>query len=444
MMLPRMVAAALAALSLGACKKQTAQEPPPPGGGPADRGAASPPASASGVAKPPLAGGTEGSVPATPDAGPADTARPTPAKAPPVVAEKPPAATGPEAGHITPPPLPKLGEGTLLGDIHDAETACTPGQSECAALDRLAARIVAELEAAEKLLGTGTDGQKRALRAALLRSRSPLTDRLLVGGLVGASGMLDTAVLAHVMALRTPLAVPPLVEHLKKALGPEVRRTIDALSALGAPTAVQPLLKALDDPRLAAYRGDLCRALSRLGASEHRAHLAELARRAGAIESQVVGCGGADAAFRAQASGGGLVANMDGRQLPGMTFVARQLASDPLLLVLQLVPESKARCDVAPEPGLRIDVPLDRQGQPIVGSGLLAAASNSDQTLGTDGLYWLGLRAAVLEKGGRIKGTIHFAHTARGAPRIIVSGHFDARYCGVTAPAHTAAPAPAP
>jgi hypothetical protein len=332
---------------------------------------------------------------------------------------------------VAAPKLPPVPQDILYLVIHKANTNCPADGKDCAARADLAAKIVAEIETVENLLAKGTDRQKTALRKALLITLDPIADRLLVDGIVGADGNLDTAVVDAIRLRRTALAVLPLGKYLQKAIGATTPLAIDALGYLGSPQAEQLLVKLLKDERLKPHYGVVCQALSRLLAKDTMDAVSAIADRTGATELQVIGCGGAEAAFRTLEGGGPLAFNVDGKQTKVAKILLHQKASDPLALTMTVSTDAKSSCKAPSPTGLQLRVPLDRDAEAIVGGGLVAELTYDGKALGASGSFLLRFLSLELQTGASARGTIHLAHTRPGEPRIILSGHFGATYCGV-------------
>ena len=383
-----------------------------------------------------------------PQAPPAEAPPPVPAPAP------APAATAADAGTaaapepapakplLDPPPLvplarleaPKLPpppEDNLLLVIHAAETACREGASSCPERELLAAKIATDIPTVTELLKKGTDQQKKALRLALPWTRSDEADALLVSGLVGPDGALDLDVLAAVRARRTPLAHKPLADYLAKAVGDQAVLAIDALSALGDEKAVLTLSQSLRDEHLKPWYGAVCRGLSRVLAADQRENVVAVAAAAGATEDQVFGCRGAEAAFRTLESGGGLALNVDGRQLNTTAVLAWETRANPPSVRLELATDAAATCAAPGKIATALVAPLDRSGEPLVGVGLVARLWHDGRDLGEDGGYLFRFDELKLELGAKATGVVHVAEASRQHARVIVSGHFEATWCGV-------------
>jgi hypothetical protein len=336
-----------------------------------------------------------------------------------------------QPSRVAAPKLPPVPQDILHLVIHKANINCPADSRDCAARAELAAKIVPEIESVEDLLKKGTDQQKTALRKALLVTRDPAADRLLVDGIVSAAGNLDTAVVDAIRLRRTALAALPLEKYLQKATGSEAALAIDALGYLGSPQAEQLLTKLLKDKRLKPQYGAVCQALARLLAKDTMDAVSAIAHRTGATERQVIGCGGAEAAFLTLKGGGQLAFNVDGKQTKVAQILLHQKASDPLALTMTVSTDAKSSCKAPSTTGLLVRVPLDRDAEAIVGGGLVAELTYDGKALGDSGSFLLRFLSLELKTGAAARGTMHLAHTRPGEPRIILSGHFGATYCGV-------------
>lgn len=395
---------AVLVFSLGCKKKETAAVAPPP---------------------PPPEPAPAPTEPAPAPDGAAATPEPEPAK--PLLEAKP---TAPVA-RLDPPALPPPPEDNLLLVIHAAETSCAENVNPCPERERLAAKMATDIPTVTELLQKGTDQQKKALRLALPRTRAPEAEPLLVAGLVGADGALDPKVLAAVRQRRSPLAVAPLATYLKKAVGDEAVRALDALSAIANPKAVDALADSLRDAHLKPWYGAVCRGLSRVLARDQRENVVAVAAALGSTEDHVFGCRGAEAALRVLDSGGGLALNVDGRQLGVTSVLAWQTPTDPPAVRLELSTVDGASCEKPGAIATALVVPLGWSGEPIVGAGLVARLEHDGRDLGEDGSYLFRFDALALELGQKATGVVHVAEASPQSARVIVSGHFEATWCGV-------------
>ncbi|HIA04453.1 MAG TPA: hypothetical protein EYN66_21590 [Myxococcales bacterium] len=333
---------------------------------------------------------------------------------------------------IKAPGLPDVPKDNLLLVIHKANTNCQGQGTACTARDALAAKIVAEVDTVTELLKTGTDQQKQALRQALLVTHHPVTDQLLIDGIIGSNGNLDKAVISATRTRRSAMAIDPLKKHLKKAVGTDIVLAIDTLSYLGSPRAVELLTPLLKSERLKPYQGAVCQALARLMAKDSMGQVSAIATRTGATESQVIGCGGAEAAFRTLAGGSPITLNLDGKQRRIAKIMLHQKKSDPLALAMTVSTDPKSSCKAPGSAGVQLRVPLDRDAEAIVGSGLIPSLSIGGKDLGSSGAFLLRFTKLELKTGASARGTIHFSHTQKDESRTILSGHFVAMYCGVS------------
>jgi hypothetical protein len=315
--------------------------------------------------------------------------------------------------------------------IRKAETSCAVNQLQCDARDALAAKMATRLEDSVRLLQEGTDGQKKALRAALLRVRNPELDPLLVSGLVRSDGLLDTAVVAHAVALRTEAAVEPLAAYLQKAVGPEALHAIDALSALGTEKASPALKTALDDPRLRPWAGAACRGLSRLDERSARARMVELGAALNATDRQRAGCRGAEAAFRMLESVGNLVVSVRGRHIQVSRVFIHQPLSNPLHVDMTFGTTPEASCAQPGTSPLRLRVPLDRKAEPVVSQPVVPTLFAEEDERGSEGAFYMQFDALKLVRGEKASGAVYVSDVRSGEMPLIVSGRFEATYCGV-------------
>ena len=420
------VLTAMWVLGAGGCKKDAAPSAATP---PAAPSTAPPAAGAESTTSEP---GTEpGAAEGVPAAGDPET--------PVTTAEPAGSEEGEAAGSVASPPLDRLEPPTsaavpddnLLLVIRKAETSCAVNQPQCNARDALAAKMATRLEDSARLLQEGTDGQKKALRAALLRVRSPELDALLVSGLVRSDGLLDTAVVAHAVALRTEAAVEPLASYLQKAVGPEALRAIDALSALGTEKASPALKAALDDPRLRPWAGAACRGLSRLDERSARTRMVELGAALNATDRQRTGCRGAEAAFRMLESVGNLVVSVRGRHIQVSRVFIHQPLSNPLHVEVTFGTTSEASCEQPGASPLRLRVPLDRKAEPVVGQPVVPVLFDEEGERGSGGAFYMQFDDLKLVRGEKASGAVYVSDVRSGEMPLIVSGRFEATYCGV-------------
>lgn len=343
-----------------------------------------------------------------------------------------PEAPAPVVVHrLEKPKMPAMPSDNILSVIHAAEVGCKANDSLCDKRDALATKLAEDIDATRELLEKGTDQQKAAIRAALLRARHPDADALLVTGVVGPSGALDDAVIAHAVALRATAAVQPLGQHLAKSVGLEAIKAIDALGALGGDNAKALLTKALDDPRLAPYHGEVCRSLARVMAMDRFDTITEIGNRLDATARQARGCRGAEAAFRMMRSGNQPILNIDGNQHTVTGLFLWQSESNPLRADLVVSTALDATCDNPGEALVTLSVPLDRNTDPQLNIGLVPSLVYRGDDLGTDGAYLFRFEALEMTVGSTARGSFHISHGGDAPPRIIVSGHFQATWCGV-------------
>lgn len=348
------------------------------------------------------------------------------------VEKKPPApkkTMKPE--RVSVPVLPPPPEENILVAIRNAESGCLVKPKECRARDLLAAKMTQDIERATELLQKGTDQQKRALRQALLRCSDPSTDSLLVQGLVGADGLLNTKVLDRVKLLRTDKAVAGLKKYLKKAAGSEAVTAIDALGYLPGDQAVKVLRSAFSDKRHAAYRGEICRAMARRLNIDALDAATKLTQRLNATERQLTGCAGAQSAFRMLTSSGGLNLNVEGQRLPIGSVLFYQRKGQSKVVYLDVAPAGTTECSSTFKGDLTLRVPLARTGEPVIGDGVVPEVYYQGKLLGSSGAFLLRLDQWKYIPGSQVAGAVHIAHTRKNDARIILSGRFKGTYCGV-------------
>ena len=324
-----------------------------------------------------------------PTATKADKVQAIPAKAP--------------AERVDLPAEPKVPSENLLTVIRKAVLTCPAETLECPAYDALAAKIAAEIKDAGKLLDSGTDQQKKAILAALLRSRNTATDALLVRGLVDSRGMLSPGVIEAIRTLRISDAVKPLEKRLAKAQGPEAIPIINTLGHVGGDAAKKVLVSAFDDARLRPFQGEICRALSRVVETSFMAKAQSVVSRTGATERQITGCGGAVAAFRVLNSSGALNLNIDGTRKNVNTVLFYQSENNPYTIRMALVEARGAGCDKAKSAQVTLEVPLSRTGNILTGQGSVSSLSLGKKSLGSDGLFLHRFDSMELRIGARGK-----------------------------------------
>ena len=328
------------------------------------------------------------------------------------------------------PKLPEVPKDNLLLVARQAATQCKANQAVCPARDQLAAKIVAELEAATKLRAEGTDHQKSAIRAALLRSWAPETDALLLSYLIGPDGALDAAVLSVAVSLGMSGLVPLLIEYLKKAVGQQARIAIEALGEVGGPDATKELIALLGAEQHRPWKGAVCRGLGRAVVNEQLEKIVALSSEPGALPQVVEGCRGAEGALRLLKSASQISLNVEARQIPVGAVLLTQPTKDPLSIHMSISQTPGATCDNPGEIKTVLSAKLDRNGDPIVGSGVNARLIHDGQDLGTGPVYLLRFDELEMKAGAAAKGTVHAAIIRAKLPRIIMSGHFTATWCG--------------
>ncbi len=341
-----------------------------------------------------------------------------------------PVKKAPVLDRVALPTLPPAPDEPLDFVARKAAQRCRPSDAQCAGYDRLAAKIEHDLGRAKELLRSGTDQQKRAIRHALLRTRTDASDELLVTQLTGPSGALDDAVLEAVHWRRTNAAVKPLQAVLKKAVGEDIRKAMDALSAIGTKEALSALKETLTDKRLHPYLGSACRGLARAVSTDSVEDVTRLGSALNATEDQSAGCRGAEVALRVYNSGSRLSANIGSKRLQDPLVAVHQLSTDPRFLRIRVVHGTDNPCDEK-EGVTTLRAALSREGEPMVGVGLDAIALNNDGTVSVADVFMLRFDELVLKNGLPVRGMMHMDYSVSKQPRVIVTGHFTGTYCGV-------------
>lgn len=342
-----------------------------------------------------------------------------------------PTVEAPIQDRLEPPKAPPVPSENLLLLIHHAATRCRPNQRLCDARDSLGSKMVAQLKRSTELLKTGTDQQKRVLRHALLRVRDLQADELLASILIGDDGALDLAAISHVGALRSRAAVPVLATYLEKAAGAQAVLAIDTLARIGGEAAATALKAALKDKRLRPYWGEVCRGLARVGASDQRESVTAIGAALNATDRHQIGCRSAEAAFRKLSSGGGLNVNIDGTRRVGARTLFYHPTPDPTVIHMAITDGPDATCEAPGQVETTLTVPLDRAGQPVRGF-VVPSVRHGGKNLGDSGAFALRFDAIEMKRGATVKGSVYVSHTRPGQPRVLVAGHFQGVWCGVS------------
>jgi hypothetical protein len=312
-----------------------------------------------------------------------------------------------------------------------AATACTEADAPCPARLALAAKIPTELEQATELLAKGTDQEKAALRAALLIVRDETADPLLVSLLVSATGETDRAVLGHLAALRSPLAIPAILARLPKAAGAEAGALIAAIGRIGGEPARAAVATLLADKAMAPYWGEVCRLASRVVATGLFDKVVSIGNALSATPSQADGCRNAEAALRMLSSAGDLVVNAGGMQTPYGKAQVWQSAGDPHHVELVIPADPAATCA---KPGAALATfraPLDRKGAPIMDEGLVAELRVDGTDFSDAPVSLMRFEALELRKGAEARGHVSAVQLKTNtAPHLILSGPFQGTFCG--------------
>lgn len=370
---------------------------------------------------PPIAPIPAPSSPSAVAGGEPNEAKETPAKA---------VKKAPVLDRVALPTLPPSPDGPLDMVARQAAQRCRPSDDKCTEYNRLAAKIDTDLGRAQELLKSGTDQQKRAIRHALLRTRTDASDELLVTHLMDPSGALDDAVLEAVHWRRTNTAVKPLQAVLKKVVGEDVRKAMGALGAIGTKEAVSALKETLTDKRLHPYLGSACRGLARAVSTDSVADVTRLGAALNATKGQSIGCRGAEVALRVYKSGSRLAVNVGSKRLQNPRVAVHQLSADPRYLRIRVVHGTDNPCE-AKEGVTTLRAALSRKGEPMVGVGLDAIAVNNDGSVSVGDVFMLRFDELVMKNGLPVRGTLHMDYSVSKQPRVIVTGHFTGTYCGV-------------
>jgi hypothetical protein len=346
--------------------------------------------------------------------------------------EKAKAPSKPPPPHrLAVPKLPKVPDDNILILARRVATTCKPKDTQCPVRTQLAAKITADLKITVEVLQTGTDMAKKAIRSALLNATDPSTDALLLQGLIDASGAVNVAVLRVAKDRMLAAAVKPLQEHIKKAAGSELTKSVEALGIIGGAEAVKQLKSYLTDKRLNPYVGTVCQALSRTLTKDTFSQIDTLAKALNRTERQDVGCGGAGIAFRILDSGTELSLIVGGRQHRSLRVLAYQKPGDPMAVHLDVTNDASTSCETPKHAIVSLRVPLDRAGQPVTKRGLVPTLSTAKVSFGQSPIFLFTLKSLVLKRNRPVEGTVHLDHRKTGDPRIIMSGHFAGTYCGV-------------
>lgn len=431
------IAALALAVATTGCKKDPPATPGPGGGtsGPADEPGPAPttageapsatageqPAGTDGAEDPATTGGAlggetgGGEAAATTDSGTVDSGETTP----------------PPRDRLEAPIAAEVPTDNLLMVVQRASTSCPANQPLCPARDALSAKLATDIESTAELLEKGTDQQKVALRAALLRARSPEADALLVTGLIGPGGMLDDAVIEHALELRAEAMVEPLSAFLQRAVGPDAVKAINALSRIAHDGSREQLSKALDDQRLKPWHGEVCRALSRVGVTDRGEKIVEIGAHLAATDRQRIGCRTAEAVLRMLKSAANPVYMLQNQRRPPTALLLHHPVKDPLHVVLSIHTNEGASCAAPGAPSAQLQIPLDRNTDPIVGVPVVPVLFQEGRHLGRDGVFLFQLDALEMKANTPAQGIAYVSHTTPNEPRVLFTGRFDATYCGV-------------
>ena len=313
--------------------------------------------------------------------------------------------------------------------MQKAANDCRPDDPRCEPVRQLAARIPTALDEIEKLAKSGTDQQKKAIRRALLLTDHAPAIPLLLSLAIDQFGKLDTDVIQHALALRANGLAPILKSYLARATGTNAQAAILALGRLGHSSAISVAKHALTLENVKPYIGDICQALARLGAKDTLATMQALGSRLDGSRRQREGCRNSEAAMRLIDLPSPVSLLLDGKQYRGLGVTAEQRT--PRTITLSFTDAPKPSCEARGTALVEVDIPLEWNGEPLIGKPLVPSVRVGADSLAPNTAYYTRFDALELKAGSPISGLGFMSHVpVKGSHRLVLQGTFKGIYCG--------------